>query len=307
MKVRIGVGDVPVLRDQAGANGQDAGSDLAGLVDDLEARRIDSVWLSDVVSSPHTVEPLIGLAFAAGRTSRLKLGTGVLVLPGRNPALVAAQLAALASIAPGRILPSFGLQPATAADRSMYPVPRGRRGDVFDECLTVIRALLSQESVDHHGEFFDFDGASVAPRPSRPLDLWLGGTLPVAMDRVGRLADGWLGAYVTPTEAATCRSQIIVAAERAGRAVEDDHYGTNLFLATEDHDLESAVATAAVCRRDFADPEQLVCHGWAGARDQLRRFIDAGLTKFVVRPVGAVRSRAEFLDRFADELLPLQT
>ncbi len=307
MKVRIGVGDVPVVRDQPGPDGQDAGSDLAGLVDDLEARRIDSVWLSDVVSSPHTVDPLIGLAFAAGRTTRLKLGTGVLVLPGRNPAMVAAQLAALVAVAPGRILPSFGLQPARTADRGMYAVPRGRRGDVFDEGLTVIRALLSQESVDHHGEFFDLDGASVAPRPSRPLDLWLGGMLPVAMDRVGRLADGWLGAYLTPSEAAACRAQIVAAAERAGRAVEDDHYGTNLFLATEDHDLDAAVAAASVRRRDLADPEQLVCRGWADARDQLQRFVDIGLTKFVVRPVGPVRSRAEFLDRFADELLPLQT
>ncbi|WP_028925219.1 TIGR03854 family LLM class F420-dependent oxidoreductase [Pseudonocardia acaciae] len=304
MKVRIGVGSVPV-----GVQGPGVGPDLADLVDELEAHRIDSVWLSDLVSARHTTDPLIGLAYAAGRTERLKLGTGVLVLPGRNPALVAAQLAGLAALAPGRVLPAFGVRPALAPDRTMFPVPDGRRAEAFEEALVVVRALLTRPSVTHHGEFFQFDEASVAPLPAKPLDLWLGGRLPVGMRRIGRLADGWLGSFVTPEEAAVCRSQIEAAAAEAGREVEEDHYGTNVLVAPDGYqesDLDAALATALRRRKDV-DPDRLICRGWAAARDELRRFVDAGLTKFVVRPATPVTSRRDFLDQLTTELLPLQT
>lgn len=304
MKVRIGVGAIPV-----GGQGDEGGPDLADLVDELEAHRVDSVWLSDLVSARHTTDPLIGLAYAAGRTERLKLGTGVLVLPGRNPALVAAQLAGLAALAPGRVLPAFGVRPALASDRTMFPVPDGRRAEVFEEALAVVRALLTRPTVTHHGEFFRLAEASVAPLPAKPLDLWLGGRLPVGMRRIGRLADGWLGSFVTPEEAAVCRSQIESAAAEAGREVEEDHYGTNLLVAPDGYsesDLDAALANA-LRRRADVDPTRLVCHGWAAARDELRRFVDAGLTKFVVRPATPVASRRDFLEQLTNELLPLQT
>jgi probable F420-dependent oxidoreductase len=304
LKVRIGVGNIPVP-----GGGADPARDLAELVDELEAHDIDSLWLSDLVSAD-SVDPLIGLAYAAARTTRLKLGTGVLVLPGRNPALVAAQLAGLAALAPRRILPAFGLRPALDAERTMYPVPEGRRGAVFDEALTVVRALLRNPTVTHHGEFFHLDGAGVGPLPARPLDLWLGGRLPAGMRRIGRLADGWLGSFLTPAEAAVCRTQIEAAAEDAGRAIDDDHYGTNLLFVPDgvDEDLASAaVARAAGRRPDLADAGRLVPRGWAATRAEIGRFVDAGVTKFVVRPAVPVGTRRDFLDRFVDELLPLQT
>jgi probable F420-dependent oxidoreductase len=302
MKVRIGIGTVPEAAPEPGAG-------LAELVEELEARRIDSIWLSDLVSAEHNTDPLIGLAYAAGRTQRLKLGTGVLVLPGRNPALVAAQLAGLAGLAPGRVLPAFGVRPALAADRTMFPVPDGRRAEVFEEALVVVRALLTEPTVTHHGEFFHLDDASVAPLPAKPLDLWLGGRAPVGMRRLGRLADGWLGSLVTPDEAADCRAQIERAAADAGREIEADHYGTNLAVAPDgcdESELTKALAQTHRRRADL-DPERLVCRGWAAAREELRRFTDAGLTKFVIRPAVPVRSRRDFLDQFATELLPLQT
>jgi probable F420-dependent oxidoreductase len=304
MKVRIGVGPIPI-----GGPEPDVGPGLAELVDELEAHHVDSVWLSDLVSNRHSADPLIGLAYAAGRTERLKLGTGVLVLPGRNPALVASQLAGLAAVAPGRVLPAFGVRPAQAADRTMFPVPEGRRGDVFEEALAVVRALLTAPVVTHHGEFFHLDEASVGPLPAKPLDLWLGGRLPIGMRRLGRLGDGWLGSFVTPEEAAVCRQQIERAAADAGRQIEEDHYGTNL-LVVPDGDDPAGVDLArlrARARRPDLDPERLVCRGWAAARDEVRRFVEVGLTKFVVRPATAVASRRQFLDQLTTELLPLQT
>ncbi|MDL5160232.1 TIGR03854 family LLM class F420-dependent oxidoreductase [Actinomycetospora termitidis] len=300
MSVRLGIGAGPSRDDPAAATLE--------LVDGCERRGIDSVWFPDRIAAP-AVEPLIALGWAAGRTEHLKLGTGVVVLPGRNPAVVAHQLASLASLAPRRILPVFGLQPATPAERTMYPVDGGRAA-VFEEALTVVRRLLSEPVVTHHGRFFDLDEAVVEPRPVKPLDLWLGGLVPAALQRVGRLADGWLASFVTPTEAAAARRTIAEAADAAGRQVEDDHYGTNLLVLPDGasaDDLSRARSSSAHRRPDAEDPSRLVAADWTEARRLVGEFVEGGITKFVVRPAVAPRSWDEFLDGFAAELAPLQT
>jgi len=298
MKVRLGIGAGPSRAGAAGA--------ALDLVDGCEARGIDSVWFPDRIAAP-MLEPLVALGWAVGRTRALKLGTGVVVLPGRNPAVVAAQLASLAALAPRRILPVFGLRPVTAAERSAYPVA-GPRAEVFEEALTVVRRLLTEESVTFHGRFFTLTEAAVEPRPTRPLDLWLGGLVPAALRRVGRLGDGWLASFVTPAEAGAARATIAAAAAEAGREVEDDHYGTNLLVLppdVPDADADRARAAAAQ-RRDGVDPHELVADGWAEARRQVERFVDEGITKFVVRPAVAPDSWPAFLDGFAEHLVPSQ-
>ena len=119
MKVRIGVSLGP-------AGGADQ---FAAAVDLLEQAGVDSLWLPEMVYSP-LVEPFTGMAFALSRTRRLKAGSGISVLPGRHPVLVAKQLASLAGLAPGRVLPVFGLQPAQPAEQALFPVPSGQRAAV---------------------------------------------------------------------------------------------------------------------------------------------------------------------------------
>src|ERR1700685_1229447 len=185
MKVRIGI--------SLGSAGTPA--EFTAAVDRLERDGVDSLWLPEMVYGP-LVDPFIGMAHALSRTERLKVGTGVSVLPGRNPVLVAKQLASLAGLAPGRVLPVFGLQPAQAAARALFPVPPGQRAAVF--------------------------GAGVGVLPPKPLDIWLGGSAPAGLRRVGRLADGWLGSLLTPAEAGAAVATIQEAAAGAGRSVEDD-------------------------------------------------------------------------------------
>ena len=132
---------------------------------------MDSLWLPENVYSP-LVEPFTGMAFALSRTERLKVGSGISVLPGRHPVLVAKQLASLAGLAPRRVLPVFGLAPAHPAERVLFPVPDGRRAAVFDESLQLLRLLLTTEKVTFDGEFFTVTDATVtdvtaARRPSR--------------------------------------------------------------------------------------------------------------------------------------------
>jgi probable F420-dependent oxidoreductase len=297
----MGVGSVPL------AAGPGPGPELADLVDELEARRIDSLWLADQASAP-LIDPLVGMGFAVSRTRDLKVGSGVVVLPGRNPALVAAQLASLAALAPKRILPAFGVRPAIAAERPLFPAPDGDRAALFDESLTVVRRLLAEPRVTHHGRFFHLDDVSVAPLPPRPPDIWLGGRAPAGLRRVGRLADGWLGSLVTPDEAVDARAQIERAAAEAGREIEDDHYGTNIAVVTPGAS-EADVAAArqrVASRRPDVDPAALVPCGWGEARELVRRYVDAGLTKFVVRPAVPVPAWAGFLDQFVAELQPLE-
>jgi probable F420-dependent oxidoreductase len=299
MKVRIGVSLGP-----AGTPAH-----FAAAVDLLEQAGVDSLWLPENVYSP-VVEPFTGMAFALSRTQKLKVGTGISVLPGRHPVLVAKQLASIAGLAPGRVLPVFGLQPAQRAERVLFSVPAGQRAAVFDESLTLLRLLLTEESVTFEGSFFSVSGASVGVRPAKPLDIWLGGSAPAGLRRVGRLADGWLGSLLTPAEAAAAVTTIQQAAADAGREVEADHFGLSIPVALDG--IPDPLLASIRRRRPEADPAALVPVGWAGARQLIEQYVQAGLSKFVVRPAVAAPAEngpgsfASFSDAFVRELVPLQ-
>jgi probable F420-dependent oxidoreductase len=275
-------------------------------VDRLEELGVDSLWLQEMVFGS-LVEPFIGMAHALARTERLKVGTGVAVLPGRHPVLVAKQLASLAALAPRRVLPVFGLQPARLSERAMFPVPAGRRGAVFDESLELIRLLLRHETVSFTGQYFTVDRAGIGPTPPKPIDIWTGGSAPGAFRRAGRLADGWLGSFLTPHESRAAREAIQAAAADAGREIEPDHFGISLAVATDG--IPDELTAAVRQRRPGADPAALVAPGWPDARRMIEEYVDAGLTKFVIRPATVSTSADaldEFLKQFAGEMLPLQ-
>src|SRR5450755_3299157 len=294
MKVRIGVS-----LGQAGVPAQ-----FSAAVDALERAGVDSLWLPEMVYGS-LVDPFIGMTYALARTARLKVGTGVAVLPGRHPVLVAKQLASLAGLAPRRVLPVFGLKPARPGELPMFPVPPGRRAAVFDESLELLRLLLRQETVSFAGEFFTVEGAGVGPLPARPLDIWLGGSAPGALRRVGRLGDGWLASFITPAEAIAGRQAIQAAAADAGREVEDDHFGISLAVGPDG--LPPGLIEVLRQRRPGVDPASLAAGSWPAARALVEEYVAAGLTKFVIRPAGPREALDQFLDSFAAELTPLQT
>ena len=292
MKVRIGV--------SLGAAGTPG--EFAASVDLLEQAGVDSLWLPETVYGP-TVDPFTGMAFALSRTRHLKAGSGVSVLPGRHPVLVAKQLASLAGLAPGRVLPVFGLRPAGDDERGLFPVPAGQRAAVFDEALMLLRMLLTSADVSFDGEFFQVSGARIGPLPAKPLDIWLGGSAPAGLRRVGRLADGWLGSLLTPAEAGSAVGIINEAFAQAGRMVDQDHFGLSLPVAFGP--IPAPLIASVRQRRPGVDPSELVPTGWDGARRMITQYVEAGLSKFVVRPVTA-DGFEEFLDGFVRELMPLQ-
>ncbi len=276
-------------------------AEFAGLAQRLEEAGVDSLWLSELVYSPE-VDPMIGMAHALARTSKLKVGTGVAILPGRQPVLVAKQLLTLAGLAPKRVLPVFGLRPARTAENDLFPVPPGRRAAVFDESLVLLRRLLEEDEVSFHGEFFQVDDVRLGPKPAKRLDVWLGGSAPAALRRTGRLADGWLGSFQTPSQARDARIAIQQAAAEAGREVEEDHFG--LSLAVADHGIPDALVVAAARRNPDVPVTDLVATSWPEARRLVEQHIEAGLSKFVIRPVHT--DFDGFLEKFQAELVPLQ-
>ena len=292
VKIRFGVG-----------LGADRGPDqLAEIVDHLEAAGVDSLWFSELVYSD-LVDPFVGMAFTLARTTRMKVGTSVAVLPGRHPVLVAKQLASLAALAPKRVLPVFGLRSALPAERDLFVVPEGKRAAVFDESLKLLRIALREDTVDFSGDYFTVRGAQVLPKPSPPLDVWIGGATDAAFRRIGNFGDGWLGSFLTPAEAGRARQAIISAAVEAGREIEPDHYGIN--LAVGNGELPAPVLAAIRKRRPDLDPAELVAADWPTLHRRLDHYIEAGLTKFVIRPAGGADIR-DFFEAFVSELVPRQ-
>jgi probable F420-dependent oxidoreductase len=299
VKVRIGIG--------LGTRTTLHGPAFGEVVDLVERGGFDSLWLSERIAT-EAPDPIVAMAYGAGRTTRLKFGMSVLVLPGRNPVVLAKELATLAVMSGGRLLPAFGLGVADPGEHQAFGVAREERARWFDEALSVIRACWYHDVVDHHGERFHFEALRVRPQPER-LDVWLGGIASSELRRVGRLADGWLPSFVTPADTAAGRAVIEAVAAEHDREIEDDHYGV-LIPYSLGPVPDQLVAQLARRRPDVADPRALVAVGWDALGDQVKRFIDVGTTKFVVVPVvepADSRGWAVHLSAAAEALLALQS
>lgn len=282
MKVRIGYG--------IGTQGMRAPDKaFAVVVDALEREGFDSLWLSERVSSA-AVDPVVACAFAAGRTTRLKLGFSVLVLPGRNPLLLAKELATLDVLSCGRLLPAVGLGVADPAEQRAFGVERHERAARFDEALATLRQEWSE----------------VRPTPvQQPIDIWLGGRAPGELRRVGRVGDGWLPSFTTPADAARSRLEVERAAAEAGRAIDPEHWGALIAYA---HDaLPDVVVDRLRQRLPDVDPQAVVPVGLPAVRRRIEEFSDVGFSKFVLVPAFEPRSWDDEVAAVAAAVLSLQT
>jgi probable F420-dependent oxidoreductase len=288
VKVRVGV--------SLGIDGDTDPAALAEAVRAMEDLRFDSLWLAERMTTA-TPDPIAALGFAASLTRRLKLGTGVMVLPGRNAAVVAKQLATLDRLSGGRLLVTFGLG-GEASERAAFPIAAGRtRGDVFDESLALVRRYVRGD---------DVDGVVVRPAPvQRPLEFWVAGTVPAAQRRAGRLADGWLTSLITPDEARRGREVVEAEAERAGRRVDPEHFGVSLAYA--DGAIPAPLRATIAARRPGLDPAALIPVGLPAAAALMEEYVAAGFSKFVVRPAAPPAAWPETLAAMAGAFLPLQS
>ena len=258
-------------------------------VDLCEAGGADSLWQTDRVISrePH-LECMTAIAALAGRTRRMKFGMNVLSLALRDPVLAAKQCATIDVLSEGRLLPAFGVGSPIAPEWQVLKLDTKTRGRKTDEGLEIIRRLWREDAVDFDGVHFKLAGASITPKPVQPdLPMWIGGSSEAAIRRTARLGTGWQAGPETPEEAAKVVAAIKVAAAAAGRRIDDDHYGSGFpffFGQSDDPALDRVLA--AYQKRTGRDGRAYVAVG--DADDIVRRiaaYVDAGVSKFVLRPV----------------------
>jgi probable F420-dependent oxidoreductase len=296
MKVRFGF----TCRGQADL----ALDDFPQLVDDLERLGFDSLWLPELMLNG-PFDPLVGLAHAAARTERLKLGAYVIV-PGRNPVRLARALANLDRLSGGRLLLLMVLGQPDAPEVMAQDVNKAERGALLDEVLPLLRRLWSGAVVHHDGPRYHLRDARLIPTPVQvPLDMWVGGQVPGALRRAGRLGDGWLPGLLTPTEALEKRGRIEAAAAEAGRSIDPEHFGVNLTYSRGP--LPEAVVARLRRRRPDLDPEDLVPQSRAALHEWVDEWLAVGFSKFLLRPAAPPADWTAELETLAADILERQT
>jgi probable F420-dependent oxidoreductase len=277
---------------------------------------IDSVWQSDrLVASEATASPQLEamslMAALAGATDRLKFGMNVVVLPLRDPLVLAAECATIDFLSDGRLLPAFGV----GADAAPAWAATGRaaagRGARANEALDVMTRLWGGERVTFEGEYYRYVDASIAPCPAQQhMPLWIGGSSPAAIRRVVRYGNGWLAGLQSPAQIAPVVAAIKDEAQRQGAPIPDDHYGASLtyrFGSWDEPEVERAAA--AFGRLRAAEPpdhrEYFAVGDAAAIRSRLAEYEAAGASKFVLRPIaeGDDEVMAQ-TSRLIEEVLP---
>ena len=190
---------------QAGpAASADAISEVAGLADSLG---FEDVWVSDHLIIPadakyppsaYIYEPLAVMAWVAAKTSKVKIGTTVLVLPMRNPIVVAKSLASIDLLSGGRVI--LGTAAGwLKAEFDALGIPFNERGKRTDEALEMIQRLWKDDNINasypiHQSELVNM---RAKPQPKGTIPIWIGGHANVALERASRVGDGWHGAFLS--------------------------------------------------------------------------------------------------------------
>jgi len=307
MKVRIGIqlGQWPSRDLQPSA--------ILDLVDFFESLDVDSLWVSDrLISSALTLEPITFLSFIAGRLRKMKLGTSTLVLPTRNPIVLAKELATLDFLSQGRLFPAIGLGGDESKDLQAVGVSKKERAGRTDEMIVLMRRLWTEENVTFAGKFFSVEDVTITPRPwqKKGPPIWIGGRSEAALRRTGRLGDGWPVSSVSPAEVEAGIKTIRRYAAEANREVPDDHYGVLIpFYFPDNADKAYEIAGRSIRPRLDLPTSEFTAFGRPDqVRAKVQSYIAAGATKFIMRPCGPFAGWREQVGMLAREvILPWQT
>jgi alkanesulfonate monooxygenase SsuD/methylene tetrahydromethanopterin reductase-like flavin-dependent oxidoreductase (luciferase family) len=264
-------------------------------VEYLESLPIASLWVGGHVASPNpSPEAMAALAWLAARSSRVRIGTAILLLPLYPPAVVAKQIADLDRATGGRVTLGVGVGGEYPSEFAACGVPIGERGPRTDEAIPLVRSLWSGEPVSHHGQFLAFDDVRIHPPPLQ----------------AARLGDGWMPYLYSPRRYAESVAVIRDTAAADGRDLSGFEWFAFVFVNIDD-DGDRARESAAqflggtYAKGDFAAMIDRVAA--AGTVDQvtttLQAFVDAGARHLVFTPMVRGDSRP-LLDRLVGEVLP---
>ena len=281
-----------------------------------EALGFDSLWVGDHVAFHVPItESLTTLAFAAGATERIQLGTAVYLLALRHPTHAAKIGATLDRRSGGRLVLGVGLGGEFPPEWEAVGVPVKERASRVEEGIGVVRRLWSEDRVAHQGRHFRFGPVTLAPKPAAqradgrpgPPPIWIGGRAPAAMRRIGRLGDGYLSHMCAPETYRENLATIAASAREAGR--EAIGFGAAAFLFTlledrfDDAHEKAAKLLGTIYARDFREAARKYCllGRPEDCLEQMRAFARSGCRHFVLAPLSDPEA---FAERVAADMLP---
>jgi len=265
-----------------------------------EALGFRDLWVTENTLDHVTcLDPVVALTYAAAVTSRIRLGASVVVLAIHSPLLVAHQWATLDHLSGGRAILGVGL--GREHHYRQFEIPEAGRVSRFREDVDLIRALLSQPNVDHHGRFHHLDGGTMSPKPvQRPLPIWLGVGHPDAVRRAGKMADGWMGSGGSSiAEFARSVPILRAALEAAGRDPATFPISKRIFMAVDER---PEVARAELHRwftEVYHNPAGTDASGIHGTPEQVRakleELVAMGANHLLLNPVSRHAEQVEAL------------
>jgi probable F420-dependent oxidoreductase len=246
-----------------------------------EAAGFESLWAGEHVvlpdpqappspMAPHEpiLDPVVALTYCAAVTTRVRLGTGIIILPQRNPLVLAKELASLDRLSGGRLIFGVGVGYLEAEFRALG-APFAQRGAVADDYLAAMRAIWSQDAPAHRGPFVSFASIQARPQPvQRPHPpIVIGGRTAPAFRRAVAQGQGWYGFALDPAKTADALAGLREAAQRVTRPA---HLGpleisiTPARGTTVDRDTAAAYAALGVHRLILMPPPKLDAAGLEG-------------------------------------------
>src|SRR5579863_2286889 len=287
--------------------GGSAAAPLLAMAERAEALGFDSVWVGDSLTARPRFEPLSMLAAVAARTKRVSLGTAVLIPALRNPVLLAHAAATTDRIAEGRLILGLGLGNTSAPSRTEFAaagVPFEHRGSRLRELMDVCRTLWTQEKATHKGQFWNFEGIDVLPKPHRPggPPLLIGGGGPLLLKLAATHSDGWFPNMADPALMRSGWAEIQAHARQASRPL--DRVGITFYCTVN---LSSDTKSADRALREFIEryymqPYEVMSKRQGcfagdakGAVGWLKPFLEAGVQHLMLRFGGP--DQAEQLER----------
>jgi probable F420-dependent oxidoreductase len=190
----------------------------------------DSVWGNDHMTTqryvqrewpvpPNFYEPLITFTYVAARTARIRLATGIIVLPMRHMAVLAKQVATLDQLSGGRVILGVGTGAYREEYEALFPDAVGaRRGEIVDEGMRALRLLFTERKATFRGQYVRFEEVECFPKPRQtPLPMYAGGNHAEVRRRAGEYGQGWMPAVLSPEEVRRGVEDVHRAATKAGR------------------------------------------------------------------------------------------
>ncbi len=282
----------------------------------IEEWGYDSVWTSEhILFHGPTLEGLTVLAYYAARTSRIRVGTAVYLLPLRHPTVVAKTVTTLDILSGGRVTLGIGVGGEFPKEFEATGVPVRQRGSRTDEAIEVMRKLWTGSHVTHEGRHFSFTDVTMEPRPIQQPGppIVVAGRSEAAQRRAGRLGDGYMPYLYSVDRYAKGAEFVRAAAEEAGRDVDDGSFSWSLYLfvALADTMEEGRRIAAEQLQLRYQQPfENLVDKYCAMGRPEdaaakIAEFTKVGVEEVILVPlVPFGESYLGELERYATELIP---